>query len=104
MDRKKQLGNVSFGGDWSEQITVREGIAAAMHQLEMAVSDCMERDPRTPEVDAALELIAARVARGALLADAWRRAASIAEPEWRSAALHRAWFNLSRVLGAEFDP
>lgn len=89
VDRRRQLGNVSFGGDWSEAIVLREEIASAMAVLGRAVGDCIESDPRTPEAEAALALVCSRIARGPMLAAAWHRAAGLRAPGLRAAEMHR---------------
>lgn len=99
MDRRGQLGNVSFGGDWSEAIVTREEIAGAMAVLGRAVAGCIETDPRTPETEAALALVCGRVARGAMLAAAWRRAAGQREPGLRAAEMHRVLRTIAGVVG-----
>lgn len=76
MDRKQQLRNVAFGGAWSEQIAGREAIAAAIETLKRAAGGAARRDPRTPEVSAALDLLCKNHPKGDILRDAWRRGAT----------------------------
>ncbi len=76
MDRKQQLRNVAFGGAWSEQIAGREVIAAAIETLRRAAAGSARRDPRTPEVGAALDLLCKNHPKGDILRDAWRRGAT----------------------------
>lgn len=76
MDRKQQLRNVAFGGAWSEQIAGREAIAAAIETLKRAAAGAARRDPRTPEVSSALDLLCKNHPKGGILRDAWRRGAT----------------------------
>ena len=76
MDRKQQLRNVAFGGAWSEQIAGREAIAAAIETLKRAAGGAARRDPRTPEVSAALDLLCKNHPKGEILRDAWGRGAT----------------------------
>lgn len=48
MERRQQLGNVAFGGDWSEAIMPREEVQAAIRTITHAVDICMEEDPVPP--------------------------------------------------------
>jgi len=101
MDRKRQLSNVAFGGEWSEAIPIQEVIQEALDVLRMAVARCDEENPLTEEVHAALERLAQRVVRGSLIKAAFLEAAVIADPSLRAQELSRCLLNLERVLGAE---
>lgn len=99
MDRKGQLGNVAFGGDWSENIAPKERIEAALSLLQAAVDDCEETDPRTKETREALDFLTANVARGHMLNRAFWNATSIEHPCLRRNELKRALDNLRKVVG-----
>lgn len=101
MDRKRQLGNVSFGGDWSENILVRETNLANLAVLRAAVEGCRETDPASAATFAALDTLTKGRARGALLAKAFRRAASQPLPELRETELRRVLWNIEGILGLD---
>lgn len=101
MERKKQLSNVAFGGDWSEEITLREALSGAIALLQQAVSDCKDTDPRTPEVLEALDVVTTGRARAALLRTAFLKAAGLPDQGLRQKEMARVLANLVRVTGKE---
>ena len=101
MERKKQLSNVAFGGDWSEAILVREAVGEAVATLQGAVDACQDEDIRTGETRAALAYLTKRVARGAMLERAFWKAAAIADPALRGMELARCLANVEKVVGVE---
>ena len=92
MEREQQLKNVAFGGDWSDQILVRERVQGALALLGGAVDDCAEVDAARAEVLVALQFLCGRIARGELMEASWRKAAAVFHQEER----HR---QLAIVLG-----
>ncbi|MBW7946831.1 MAG: hypothetical protein H3C60_10430 [Sphingomonadaceae bacterium] len=101
MDRKRQLSNVSFGGDWAESILPREEVAAALDVLRAAVARSEEEDPLTPDIRAALARLTHRAVRGPLIEAAFLNAARLTDPGLRAQELARCLRNIERVLGAE---
>ncbi|AZV00416.1 hypothetical protein pthi1_p51 [Paracoccus phage vB_PthS_Pthi1] len=100
MDRKQQLGNVSFGGAWSEQIADDEALALAMARLDGAVIDTMNDDLRgDPELEGALARTAAAHPKGPMLAKAWSKALAMPNPGLRSAELQRIATALRAGIG-----
>lgn len=101
MDRKQQLGNVSFGGAWSEQIADDEALEAAMRRLDGAVIDTLAEDLRgDAELEAALALATAAHPKGAMLAAAWGKALGQANGGLRYAELKRIATALRVGIGA----
>lgn len=98
MERKRQLANVAFGGDWSEAIVPRERLQAAMQTLRLAVRYCREVDPRTAEVNDALVLIR-RMTRGDILAEAFLKAAGIENMDVRHSELQRVLKIIASAVG-----
>ena len=88
MDSKSRLANVAFGGSWVEAILEREDMRAAVAAVDRAAADCMEEDARTPPLREALDTLAARIARGRILADAYWRALGL-DPGRRQAEVDR---------------
>jgi hypothetical protein len=79
MERETQLRNVAFGGNWSEALLEQDVAKSALSILRVAAENCMEEDPRGPELYQALGYVAARVEKGPVLASAFLKA--LAEPE-----------------------
>ncbi|UFM64262.1 hypothetical protein LOS78_01945 [Paracoccus sp. MA] len=104
MDRKQQLGNVAFGGAWSEQIADDEALEAAMRRLDGAVIDTLAEDLRgDPELEAALALAAGAHPKGAMLASAWGRALGQPNGGLRYAELKRIATALRMGIGARLQ-
>ena len=82
MDMKGKLGNVAFGGGWTEEMLDRERLRSALDVLDRAADGCADADMRSEELDDALSFVEAHVEKGATLADAFRTALSIGE-SWR---------------------
>ncbi|MBB1493087.1 hypothetical protein H5395_16560 [Paracoccus sp. MC1854] len=90
MERKHQLGNVAFGGAWSEQIAAREALSAALDVLRCAAARAQAHDPRRdPAVMEALTLACDSHPKGVLLEAAWNRGAALTHPGPRIAELQR---------------
>ena len=90
MDTKTKLGNVSFGGNWSEEILADERLDGILSFLDNAAEECAERDMRGPEMEAVLSYLAAHVDKGAILAEALKQALHIADSYQRQQAVLRA--------------
>ncbi|SMO59756.1 hypothetical protein SAMN06265173_1077 [Thalassovita litoralis] len=99
MDRKQQLSNVAFGGDWSEAVEPGERTALCLLRLAEAVRNCQEEDPATPDVLEALDWLAARISRGALLRSAFLKAAQHPIPELRQSELWRTLRTIRSLVG-----
>lgn len=98
MERKRQLSNVAFGGDWSEAIVPREQVQSAMQTLRLAVRYCREVDPRSDEVKEALVWVR-RMARGDVLADAFLRAGGIENMDVRQGEMQRLLQTIASTVG-----
>lgn len=104
MDRKQQLGNVSFGGAWSEQIADDEALDAAMTRLDGAVIDTLSEDLRgDAELEAMLALVAAAHPKGQMLASAWGKALLQGNAGLRYAELKRVATALRVGIGARLS-
>lgn len=98
MERRQQLSNVAFGGDWSEAIMPLEEVQAAIRSIARAVDTCMEEDPRTIEVQGALDLVA-RFARGDMLRAAFLKGCTIPNLGLREQELRRVLALITSVIG-----
>ena len=79
MERETQLRNVAFGGNWSEALLEQDVAISALSTLRQATENCMEEDPRGPELNQALGYVAVRIEKGPALVAAFQKA--LAEPE-----------------------
>ena len=82
MDMKGKLGNVAFGGGWTEEMLDRERLRSVLHTLDRVADGCAEQDMRTGELEDALTFVETNVEKGAALAVAFRAALAFGEP-WR---------------------
>ena len=91
MERKHQLSNVAFGGDWTEAIVPLEQLTLDLNCLHKAVEDAEDSDPLAPDVVAALERLTGVIARGDMQRAAFMRAGRIEDPYTRTEALQRTY-------------
>ena len=63
-DRKSQLGNVAFGGNWSEEILFNEELNRVLDIIESAAIHCTERDVRGEEFLAAMLYVRKNIKSG----------------------------------------
>lgn len=96
---KKQLKNVAFGGSWSEEILVNGQYQEALSVLACAVSECRERDVRTPELYEALDYIRKKVGKGPELSASFLRAVNEVNPDIREQRAKRVFNNIKRWAG-----
>lgn len=97
MDRKGQLGNVAFGGAWSEQIPRKERIAQCVEIIQQAPGRAEEEDLRQDEELAlAIDYIGKNHPKGHEIKRSWTRALGLESPALRQSELHR----LARVMTA----
>lgn len=90
MERKQQLGNVAFGGAWSEQIAGREALRDALDLVSQAAARTADEDlTEDRELRAALDLCCAKHPKGLLLQAAFRKALDLNHPHLRMAELDR---------------
>jgi hypothetical protein len=77
MDKKKQLSNVAFGGNWSEQILVNDELQAVLDVIQNAVADCMDRDVEDEALLNAMLYVRKNVEKGPMLCAAFFKAIRI---------------------------
>ena len=82
MDMKGKLGNVAFGGGWTEEMLGRERLRSVLDALDRAADGCAYADMRTEELEDALNFVETHVEKGAALAKAFRTALAFGVP-WR---------------------
>lgn len=105
MDRKQQLGNVAFGGAWSEQIEADEKLAASMDRLDKAVRDTLYEDLRGfADVAEALEVVSRSHPKGSALAASWGKALQVQNAGLRSQELKRIAGALRAGIGKRLGP
>ena len=80
MDMKGKLSNVSFGGNWSEDLLARDHLLSVLHVLDHAASVCADQDMRGEETDAALSYVEENIEKGERLAKAFRAALDCTDP------------------------
>lgn len=78
MDRKSQLRNVAFGGDWAEQIEPRERIHWALNAIQKARDQTTDEDLRLDQTLAsALNYACERLPKADLIRAAWSKALAL---------------------------
>lgn len=72
--KKNQLGNVAFGGNWSEEILVNEELRSILDVIDKAVEDCAERDVEDETLLQAMLYVRKNVEKGPMLCAAFFKA------------------------------
>lgn len=99
-DREKQLGNVAFGGNWSEELLVLDKLNQLLEVIERAANECAERDVRDDELSQALEDVRTNIEKGPMLVASFEKSLASADPQHRRketmrvARLIRLWAGL----------
>ena len=98
-ERKKQLGNVAFGGNWSEQLVDADQLKRMLSVIERAARDCASRDVRSRPLEKALEEISQTIEKGPQLARRFIRALSEPNPGLRHMEANRVARIVKRSIG-----
>lgn len=90
MDRKGQLRNVAFGGDWAELIDPRECLEEALSRIDKAAEESIDKDLRNDDnVKEAVRFASQFGIKGMDLILAWERALNFHNPALRQVELTR---------------
>jgi len=77
MDKKKQLGNVAFGGNWSEEILILDELRSILEVIDKAIDECMDRDVEDEDLHQAMLYVRKNVEKGPMLCVAFFKALKI---------------------------
>lgn len=88
-ERKEQLGNVAFGGNWSEEILIVDELRQMLGVLESAAACCAETDVEDDNLGDALQYVQRHIEKGAMLAAAFTSALRIENQNSRRAEAQR---------------
>jgi hypothetical protein len=77
MDKKKQLSNVAFGGNWSEEILTNDELYAVLDVIALAAAECMSRDVEDEALLNAMLFIRKNIEKGPMLCAAFFKAIRI---------------------------
>ena len=83
VERKDQLGNVAFGGNWSEEILTNERLASVLDCVEAAAVECADRDVEDEEFLAAMLYVRKEIEKGPMLCGAFFKALRTENPGLR---------------------
>ncbi|WP_339713347.1 hypothetical protein [uncultured Sneathiella sp.] len=98
-EKKKQLGNVSFGGNWSEQLVDIDRLKRMLSVIERAARDCASRDVRSRPLEKALEEISLTIEKGPQLTRRFMRALAEPNPGLRHMEASRVARIIRRSVG-----
>ncbi|WP_417241255.1 hypothetical protein [Celeribacter halophilus] len=90
MDMKRKLGNVSFGGNWSEDILTSNQLNSVLGFLDMVAARCADEDMRNDKLEDTLAYVSAHIEKGDMLVAALRKALAMSSPWQRQEAVLRA--------------
>ena len=71
MSNKDKMSNVAFGGSWSEEILINEELREILAVIELAVSECMERDVEDEKLLQSMLYVRKNVEKGPMLCAAF---------------------------------
>ncbi|SFS45463.1 hypothetical protein SAMN04488040_0414 [Sulfitobacter marinus] len=83
MEFKDKMSNVAFGGNWSEELTVRHDVDQLLTTLRWAVDNCVEEDVNTGAVRDALAALTDGLIKGEVLAQRFAKGHTIANQSLR---------------------
>ena len=89
MDKKNQLSNVAFGGNWSEQLLIEHELGENLTVIESAISECTERDVEDEALLNAMLYVRKNIEKGPMLCEAFFKAIRIENPSLRQQELER---------------
>ncbi|MHC0055449.1 hypothetical protein [Actibacterium sp. D379-3] len=84
-ERKDQLRNVAFGGNWSEEILIVGELRQVLALVETAAADCADRDVETEEFLSAMLYVRKNIEKGPMLTGAFFKALRIENQSLRRA-------------------
>ena len=96
MEFKKKISNVSFGGNWSEELITAYEIVESLTSLQWAVDNCRKQEVNTAEVNTALIHLTKDLEKGKILSDRFKRGHLIIDQNLREAHF-RECFRLIKV-------
>ena len=96
---KKQLGNVAFGGNWSEELVDKDQLKRTLSIIERAAKDCTRRDVRCRQLEKALEEISQTIEKGPQLTRRFMRALAEPNPGLRHIEANRVARIIRRSTG-----
>ena len=96
MEFKKKISNVSFGGNWSEELITEYKIVESLTSLQWAVDNCRKQEVNTVEVNTALIHLTKDLEKGKILSDRFKRGHLIIDQNLREAHF-RECFRLIKV-------
>jgi len=87
MEKKNQLGNVAFGGNWSEEILILDELHAILDVIDKAIDECMDRDVEDEDLHRAMLYVRKNVEKGPMLCVAFFKALKIENQSLRQERL-----------------
>lgn len=72
--RKQQLGNVAFGGAWSEEIQTVGELCDVLSVIEAAAAECADKDVEDEAFLAAMLFVRKNIEKGPMLSSAMFKA------------------------------
>lgn len=88
-DKKKQLSNVAFGGNWSEEILLIGELNAVLSVIDRAARECTDRDVEDEALHGALLYVSKNIEKGPMLVAAYIKGLRLTDQEMRRAEVMR---------------
>jgi len=103
MDMKRKLGNVSFGGNWSEDLLTSDQLHSVLDFLDTLAARCADEDMRDDRLEDALLYVSAHIEKGDMLVAALRNGLAMSSPWQRQEAVVRAVRLIKRSVRGALD-
>ena len=88
-EHKKKMGNVAFGGAWSEEILVMDELAKVLATINDAAENCADQDVESEELLAAMLYVRKNIDKGPMLCAAFFKGLRISNQGLRQIEVKR---------------
>jgi|GEM_PF-224465 len=99
MEKKNQLSNVAFGGNWSEEILVNEELRAVLDVIAQAVTHCASRDVEDEALLNAMLYVRKNIEKGPMLCRAFFKAIRIENQGLRYSQVSKVEYQIRMWAG-----
>ena len=99
MEKKKQLKNVAFGGDWSEKSLENYEKKIFLREMNRIKESCFSNEIREEDLQRVLYYIKNNLERGHIFAKSFEEKLRIEDPYLRKTELMKTIDNIRKWLG-----
>lgn len=89
VEHKKKMGNVAFGGGWSEEILIVDELTKVLSIIDDAAENCADRDVENEELLAAMLYVRKNIEKGPMLSASYFKGLRITNQSLRKTEVKR---------------